>query len=87
MPGEVPVTAIWQLIPERLHVACENETLPVPPVWEKVIVSPEIGPVAPVTLAVQGRVAPTAREAVHDEVTVTHWVTVTLALPELPETI
>jgi len=44
-PGEVPVTSISQLIPRRLQVAPDgNETLPVPPVWEKVIVSPEIGP-------------------------------------------
>ena len=72
VPGAVPVTAIWQLIPERSHVACEgNETLPVPPVCEKVMVSPKIGPVAPVTLAVHGRVEPTARDAVHDAVTVT----------------
>ena len=64
-PGERPLTVTEQLIPRRLQVAPEgNETLPVPPVWEKVIVSPEIEPKkAPLMLAVQDEAAPTASEA------------------------
>jgi len=53
-PEELPVTEIWQLVPERVQVAGDGSvTLPVPPVWENVIFSPEIVPAAPDTLAVQ----------------------------------
>jgi hypothetical protein len=46
---------------ERGHVVETKLTLPVPPVWEKVIVSPVTGAVKPVTVAVQVEVAVTAK--------------------------
>ena len=54
-----------QLFPESVQVAAEgNETLPVPPVWVKVSVSPSIEvPAPPETLAVHLEVAPVANEA------------------------
>jgi hypothetical protein len=67
-PGVAPVAVTEQLVPESAHVAEDDSlTLPVPPVWEKVTVSPEMVPVAPDTVAVQDEVAPAAREAgVHE---------------------
>jgi hypothetical protein len=53
VPRELPVTATEQLVPESMQVPDEgNETPPIPPVSEKVMVSPEIFPAAPETLAV-----------------------------------
>jgi hypothetical protein len=53
VPRELPVTATEQLVPESMQVPDEgNETPPIPPVSEKVMVSPKIFPAAPETLAV-----------------------------------
>jgi len=85
-PGVPPVTVILQLVPESVQVAGDGSvTAPAPPVCEKLIVSPEIVPAAPDTLAVQDEVAPAAREAGLQEtdVVVVAGVTVTLAVPEL----
>lgn len=65
-----------------------KKTLPFPPACEKVTSSPEIVPVAPETVAVQGDERPTSKpltpEGPHEtEVVGLAWVTVTLALPEL----
>jgi hypothetical protein len=70
-PGVPPVTVILQLVPESVQVAGDGSvTFPevggmMPPAaaWEKVIVSPEIVPEAPDTLAVHWDVAPAAKEA------------------------
>jgi hypothetical protein len=95
-PTEPPVTVVWQLgtppTVERAQVAeAGSVTLPVPPVWEKLTVSPEMMPPQPDTVAVQGEespisncIAPSARGGGHEtEVAVVPWVTVTLASPEL----
>ena len=58
-----PVTVMEQVPPaDRVQVEGEKATEPESPVWEKVMVSPEIDPVAPDTVAVQDEVAPTAKE-------------------------
>jgi hypothetical protein len=62
LPAVTPVTVTEQLSgdPERLQVAREKETLPVPPVCDHVIVSPVIEPLSPVTVAVQVVERPTS---------------------------
>ena len=53
VPRELPVTATEHSVPESTQVSDEgNETPPIPPLSEKVMVSPEIFPAAPETLAV-----------------------------------
>jgi hypothetical protein len=44
LPAPVPVIVTEQLVPERLQVEEEKETLPFPPDWDHVIVSPDIEP-------------------------------------------
>jgi len=95
-PTTLPVIVIWQLgtppTVERVQVAGDGSvTLPVPPVWEKLTVSPEMMPPQPDTVALQGEesptsncIAPSARGGGHEtEVVVVPWIIVTLAVPEL----
>lgn len=67
-PGVAPVAVTEQVVPERVQVAGVGRvTLPVPPVWEKVTVSPVRELTAPDTVAVQDEVAPVAKDAgVHE---------------------
>lgn len=44
LPTPVPFTVTEQLAPERLQVGEEKETLPFPPDWDHVMVSPDIEP-------------------------------------------
>jgi hypothetical protein len=63
-PADVPAGVTEQLSgePDRLHVVEVKETLPVPPDWEKVIVSPAIELPSPVTVAAQLAEEPTATD-------------------------
>ena len=59
-PTLAPLTVTEQLVPERLQIFPEgNVTAPVPADWLQLIVSPEIVPDAPVTVAVQELDKPT----------------------------
>jgi len=52
-PGVTSLAKTEQLVPEMAQVAGDGKfTAPVPPVWENAIVSPEIVPEAPDTVAV-----------------------------------
>lgn len=52
-PGVTSLAKTEQLVPERTQVAGDGKfTAPVPPAWEKAIVSPEIVSEAPDTVAV-----------------------------------
>jgi len=67
-PGVTSFAKTEQLVPERTQVAGDRKlTAPVPPVWEKAIVSPEIVPEAPDTVAVH-RVSgyTTSKAGVHE---------------------
>jgi hypothetical protein len=63
-----------------------NATPPAPPVWEKEIVSPEIDPMARVTVAVHSETAATAKDEGVQEtaVVVVALFTATVVKPELP---
>ena len=66
-PTICPVTVTEQLVPDKLQVVEENETVPVPD-CDQVIVSPEIGAKSPVMVAVQEVPVPAAND---DDVHVT----------------
>lgn len=79
-PRAAPVTVTEQAIVPvvgRVQVVAEKVTLPVPPVCDHVIVSPEIEPVYPDTVAVHVEVPPTANDVGVQETAV---VVVDLAL-------
>src|SRR5580693_7577142 len=58
-PAVAPVTETEQLVPESVQVAGDGSvTLPAPPVWEKVTVSPVSELDAPDMVAAQDEVAP-----------------------------
>jgi hypothetical protein len=83
VPLVAPVTLMEQLVPEIVQVAGVGKvTLPVPPVCEKVMVSPLIVPLAPLTVAVQLEALPTEMVVgVHATLTVGTALTVSAKLP------
>lgn len=62
LPTPVPVTVTEQVVPAKVQAMEEKETLPVPPDCDQVIVSPDIEPELPETVAVQEVDEPTATE-------------------------
>jgi hypothetical protein len=52
-PGLVPFTVTEQELPDKVQVVCRKITLPEPPVFDQVIVSPFTDPVNPDKVAVQ----------------------------------
>jgi hypothetical protein len=72
-PVVAPVTVTEQaIVPEvgRVQVVAEKVTVPVPPVCDHLIVSPEIEPVYPDMVAVQVEVPPTGNDAIVQETVV-----------------
>jgi len=84
LPTPVPVTVTEQVPPaDRAHVPEENDTAPVPPDSDHVMVSPVTVPENPANVAVQELVAPMAKEAgTQATAVVVVWI-VRLVVPEL----